>query len=251
MSTALVVYQPGLDGTLFSRVGLLHELQGRLHELEAEHALTVRRIRDFELRFKPAVGDRHEELGRLRSRIARAWDAVARARGGAMQGSDGGPEPNRTVGDPDLNGARANDDSARLLFLALARQIHPDLAEDEEERQRRHDVMSEATLAYRNQRPAAPPVADRALASAVRTDSGHGPDDALAANQPTDCVGSIPDSGGPALARPGACLLGSMHHGARGTGAREWNQPDCRNAQASHRGSGGGIPGSRPCSAGS
>lgn len=151
MSTALVVYQPGLDGTLFSRVGLLRELQSRLHELEAEHALTVRKIRDFELRFKPAVGDRHEELDRLRSRIARAWDAVARARGGAMQGSEGGgPEPNTTVGDPDLNGATASDDSARLLFLALARQIHPDLAEDEDERRRRHDVMSEATLAYRN-----------------------------------------------------------------------------------------------------
>lgn len=155
MSTALVVYQPGLDGTLFNRVGLLRQLQGTLGELEAEYALTVRRVRDFELRFKPAVGDRHEELERLRSRVARAWEAVARARGGAIpDASDGAPnddpESTNAVGDIQADGADTGDDSARLLFLALARQVHPDLAEDEDERRRRHEVMSEATLAYRN-----------------------------------------------------------------------------------------------------
>lgn len=155
MSTALVVYQPGLDGTLFNRVGLLHQLQGRLGELEAEYALTVRRVRDFELRFKPAVGDRHEELERLRSRVARAWEAVARARGGAMPDArdgrpDDDPGPTSTDGAIQADSADTGDDSARQLFLALARQVHPDLAEDADERRRRHEVMSEATLAYRN-----------------------------------------------------------------------------------------------------
>lgn len=155
MSTALVVYQPGLDGTLFNRVGLLRELQGTLGELEAEYALTVRRVRDFELRFKPAVGDRHEELERLRSRVARAWEAVARARGGTIpSATDGSPnndsEPTGTGGGIQTDGQGGSDESARLLFLALARQVHPDLAEDADERRRRHEVMSEATLAYRN-----------------------------------------------------------------------------------------------------
>ena len=155
MSTALVVYQPGLDGTLFNRVGLLRHLQGTLRDLEAEYALTVRRVRDFELRFKPAVGDRHEELEHLRSRVARAWEAVARARGGAMPDASEGspnddPEPTGTSGGVQTGGAGASDESARLLFLALARQVHPDLAEDADERRRRHEVMSEATLAYRN-----------------------------------------------------------------------------------------------------
>ena len=155
MSTALVVYQPGLDGTLFNRVGLLRQLQGTLGELEAEYALTVRRVRDFELRFKPAVGDRHEELERLRSRVARAWEAVARARGGAIpdasdRAPNDDPESASAVRDVEADSADTGDDSARLLFLALARQVHPDLAEDEDERRRRHEVMSEATLAYRN-----------------------------------------------------------------------------------------------------
>ena len=155
MSTALVVYQPGLDGTLFNRVGLLRQLQGTLGELEAEYALTVRRVRDFELRFKPAVGDRHEELERLRSRVARAWEAVARARGGALPGARDGspnddPEATGPAGVFEADGMGASDDAARLLFLALARQVHPDFAEDPDERRRRHEVMSEATLAYRN-----------------------------------------------------------------------------------------------------
>lgn len=155
MTTALVVYQPGLDGTLFNRVGLLRELQGTLGELEAEYALTVHRVRDFELRFKPAVGDRHEELERLRSRVARAWEAVARARGGEMPSArdgspDDDPEPASAAGDLQADGMGTSDDPARLLFLELARQVHPDLAEDADERRRRHEVMSEATLAYRN-----------------------------------------------------------------------------------------------------
>ena len=155
MTTALVVYQPGLDGTLFSRMGLLQELERTLCRLEREYAADVDKMRRFEQRYRPAVGERYDELDRLRARVRGAWQLIERAREGdaVTNGHDAG------------EGDRASDselaewgrdvtpgpgDAARLLFLALARQVHPDLATDEMERVRRHDVMSEATLAYRN-----------------------------------------------------------------------------------------------------
>ena len=151
MTTALVVYQPGLDGTLFSRMGLLRELERSLRRLEREYAADVQRMRRFEQRYRPAVGERYEELDRLRAKVRVAWEFIERAREGdaAINGKGAG------TGDSELadwgrDVTPGPGDVARLLFLSLARQVHPDLATDEMERARRHDVMSEATLAYRN-----------------------------------------------------------------------------------------------------
>ena len=157
MNTALVIYEPGLDGVLFSRMGLLRELERQLRELEAEYTATVQRLRHFERRYKPAVGDRYEELDRLRTRVALAWEAVANARSGearrATSSSNGDvadASASERLAEWSLGVLSAPSNSARLLFLSLARQVHPDLATDEDEHRRRHEVMSEATLAYRN-----------------------------------------------------------------------------------------------------
>lgn len=141
MSTALVLYEPGSDGALFRRRGLLTNLESTLRRLASEYARDVEKVRQFERRYRPAVGARYDELERLRARIDRGWEALGKARDG--QAAEEHPEKG-------VASAPRPGSEARRLFLELARRIHPDLAADEFDRRRRHEVMAEATLAYRD-----------------------------------------------------------------------------------------------------
>ena len=144
MKAALVVYRAVPDGSLFLRRGLLAELERSLRRLEREYERDVDRIRRFEKRFRPAVGERYDELERLREQASRGWEALGRA------SESGDPPDSGEVPESPGQSAPKPGGEARRLFLALARQIHPDLAADESERGRRHEVMAEATLAYRD-----------------------------------------------------------------------------------------------------
>ncbi len=144
MSTALAVYQPSA-AALLRRRGLLLDLRRTLHGLERSYDREVERVRQFERRYRPAVGDRYDELERLREKTGRTWEALGRAREATPSGSACGEHREDAVAAAPPPGA-----DTRQLFLALARQIHPDLAEDADERERRHEVMAEATLAYRD-----------------------------------------------------------------------------------------------------
>lgn len=146
MNGSLISYQPHADGALFRRRGMLAALERRLRDLEREYARDVERIRQFERRYRPAVGARYDELERLRERTNRGWEALGHAR---SHGHGGAEEPDPPPDDIGESAPRPGGE-ARRLFLSLARQIHPDLAEDEAERRRRHEVMAEATLAYRD-----------------------------------------------------------------------------------------------------
>ena len=146
MSTALVRYHPAMNGALFRLRGMLIDLEKTVRGLEREYASDVDKLRQFERRFRPAVGDRYDELERLRERINRGWQALGEAREGRTIRP--GPNPEEDSGET-VSSPRP-EEGARQLFLRLARQIHPDLAADEEERRRRHELMAEATLAYRD-----------------------------------------------------------------------------------------------------
>ena len=147
MSGSLILYEPGADGSLFRRQGMLAELQVTLRRLEREYARDVERLRQFERRYKPAVGARYDELERLRARISRGWEALGKAGDGPAADPS---EAEKSSDDRAAASAPRPGGKARRLFLLLARRIHPDLAADELERQRRHEVMAEATLAYRD-----------------------------------------------------------------------------------------------------
>ena len=146
MSTALVRYHPAMNGALFRLRGMLIDLEKTVRGLEREYASDVDKLRQFERRFRPAVGDRYDELERLRERINRGWQALGEAREGRTIRP--GPNPEEDSGET-VSSPRP-EEGARQLFLRLARQIHPDLTADEEERRRRHELMAEATLAYRD-----------------------------------------------------------------------------------------------------
>ena len=143
----MVLYEPGADGSLFRRRGMLTDLQGTLRRLEREYARDIERVRQFELRYRPAVGARYDELERLRARISQGWEALGKAGDGPV-GDIGGDEE-ESDDRADTSAGRPGG-KARQLFLSLARRIHPDLAADEFDRRRRHEVMAEATLAYRD-----------------------------------------------------------------------------------------------------
>ncbi len=151
MTTAVVRYQHGLGSSLFRRIGLLRDLQRSLRQLERAYRDDVRVLRQFERRFRPAVGVRYEELDRLREKVDRAWTAIARARTAAGKAADGSRATTAQQEEDWASVASAMPGGgARLLFLTLVRRVHPDLAPDEDERRRRHEIMAEATFAYRN-----------------------------------------------------------------------------------------------------
>ena len=146
MSLALVRYRPPRTRQLLGREVLLGRLREELSDLEAVYERDRTEIRDFEKRYRPAVGTRQERLDALRDAIAEAWESIRRARAGEpVERRQEEEEVSREIPQASFNPKV----ELRKLFRELARRVHPDLAADPEERRRRHEFMAEATRAYR------------------------------------------------------------------------------------------------------
>lgn len=143
MSLALVRYEPPPTKVLAGRMLLLAELRESLEQLEADRDKLQHQLREFEKRFRPAVGDRYDQLEELREQIRSAWAEVGRARNGSLKPAD------KSLSDDVPQKAFKPEDELKNLFRALARKIHPDLADDYADRRHRHEFMAEATRAYR------------------------------------------------------------------------------------------------------
>lgn len=144
-SLALVLYQPPPTRELQARLALLGKMQAQANALEAEYEQAREEIRLFEKRWKPAVGARYQELENLKERIVRARKLIRLAEAGTLRG-DGGEDA--SVEAPQQ--VFRPEEELRKLFRDLARRVHPDRAEDSEDRLRRHEFMAEASRAYRN-----------------------------------------------------------------------------------------------------
>jgi hypothetical protein len=125
----------------------LHARAAELGALLEERARAIARARSeldvFRIRYRQEVGLLHEQLDDLQRAIAEAELG----------------EINKRLEDegeaaPSAGGARADtaprltSDAVRRLFRDVAKIIHPDLARDEETRDRRHTLMIEANRAY-------------------------------------------------------------------------------------------------------
>jgi hypothetical protein len=133
---------------------------------EQELALTAFKaeLASFETQYRRALGARYARLDQLTE-----WLEARRARHGGQVAGDGrAPEepaagtdeqiPSgqnwawvREEGDEPVTAAtrgRAVPEAAKRLFRQLARQIHPDLASDPAERERRTNLMVQANDAY-------------------------------------------------------------------------------------------------------
>jgi hypothetical protein len=122
----------------------LVELQAILCERAAEIVKAKSDLAAFRIRYRRDVGQLHEELDELESAIAEAeLGEFSRRLESEVDGQS------TSVSDVRMDSApRLTSDAVRKLFRDVAKTIHPDLARDEDTRDRRHTLMIEANRAY-------------------------------------------------------------------------------------------------------
>ena len=110
----------------------------------AELVALQQELRAFKERYAQVVGSRLAELGEveraLKEAEARLFDLEAEAE--TDEGVNDTAEAQSSTG-------AAGKTALRKLFWSVARLFHPDHAADEKEAKRRHEVMAEASRAYR------------------------------------------------------------------------------------------------------
>ena len=133
----------------------LEHLQAELAEAELGLATLRSGLVNFERRYLQIVGCRYAELDQLEAQIAvatarrnpqdssarqKADAAQARARESAETMGDVGQEPSSPEFEP--------TEELKNLYRQAAKELHPDLTIDEEERARRQQAMAELNRAY-------------------------------------------------------------------------------------------------------
>jgi hypothetical protein len=119
-----------------------------LERLLAERSDTVSRTKAeldaFRITYRQRVGLLHEELDRLELELAEAELGILKERLGDSAATEpASPAASRLDVPP-----RFTTDAIRKLFRDVAKAIHPDLARDQDARDRRHTLMIEANRAY-------------------------------------------------------------------------------------------------------
>ena len=120
------------------------DLERALDDRHNDIARVTAGLEAFRIRYRQAVGLLHEQLDDLEQAIdeielgvmAKRLEAHAAADTAAVPGADSEPMP------------RLTSDAVRKLFRDVAKLIHPDLAPDDDARDRRHSLMIEANKAY-------------------------------------------------------------------------------------------------------
>jgi len=135
--------------------GELETLQSQLAESELELATLRSELVGFERRYLEVVGSRYAELDRLEARIAESFarsrpaDPAARQKAqSAGARADESAEVMGNVGREPSGPAFAPTEELRALYRQAAKELHPDLTSDEEERERRKRAMAELNRAY-------------------------------------------------------------------------------------------------------
>jgi hypothetical protein len=161
-SGALELYVGPIAAELAHRRAELAVLKQVLAEREAELAAYEAALSDFEIQYRRALGQRYAMLDDLADQIEQArLDPSAGVQHGDPQ-ADGEAERDGddAEGDgqnwawawgqrePEQDFRRIVSAEAKRLFRLLARRIHPDLARDRAERERRTNLMVAANHAY-------------------------------------------------------------------------------------------------------
>jgi len=121
------------------------EIETKLGERATEIARVTRELTAFKIDYRQRVGRLHEELDELEAAIAAAELGHISKRL-EEESSGGGESAARAAGAEPT--PRYSSDAVRKLFRDVAKIIHPDLAEDDDARNRRHALMIEANRAY-------------------------------------------------------------------------------------------------------
>jgi len=120
------------------------ELETILEQRHADVDRTRAGLDAFRIQYRQAVGLLHEELDRLELELAEVELGIITGQAGDDARATETPESaTRPEAAP-----RFTSDAVRKLFRDVAKAIHPDLAEDDDARDRRHALMVEANRAY-------------------------------------------------------------------------------------------------------
>lgn len=145
-----VRYDRGVSLVRSHRQDDLDRLRSKAADLDvalSARAADVARVRSmleaFRIRYLQEVGRLHEELDDLQKAISEAELAESEKREREPVDPDAPPRPPRPEPLP-----RFTTDAVRKLFRDVAKAIHPDLAQDDVTRDRRHALMVEANRAY-------------------------------------------------------------------------------------------------------
>jgi hypothetical protein len=133
----------------------LATLETRLAERELDLATLQAELHSFEGVYLHIVGSRLAELDEVEAQIAEAMarrkpknresqERASQARAQAHESAQA-VEAEQEAGKRELF---KPTESLKKLYREVAKRIHPDLATDESERRRRHELMSEANRAY-------------------------------------------------------------------------------------------------------
>ncbi len=123
----------------------LAELDALLVERSTEVARVKSELDAFEIDYRKRVGILHERLDELELEIAAA--ELGEISKHLEEAGAGGPRRSAAAERP-APLPRFTSDAVRKLFRDVAKAVHPDLAHNEDTRDRRHALMVEANRAY-------------------------------------------------------------------------------------------------------
>lgn len=143
------------DRELEKKKAELAALEERLAQRELELATLQGEVHAFEQRYVSIVGVKYAELDEVEAQIAEAQarlnpqDATVQDR--AEQARQQAKESSESVGDIQSTPTRGDfrpSDELKRLYREAAKLVHPDLSEEEADRERRTRVMAEINRAY-------------------------------------------------------------------------------------------------------
>lgn len=133
----------------------LNELESELAQRELDLATLHGELRAFEIRYLRIIGTRYVELDDIEAQIAELQTRLKpkdknsqkhaeKARTKAQESAKAA----EGVQEPFKQDRFTPSESLKRLYREVAKSVHPDLANDEEERFRRQRLMAEANRAY-------------------------------------------------------------------------------------------------------
>lgn len=175
MNTQIIKRQMPEERELEKKRAALASLEETLAERELELATRQAELHEFEQRYLRIVGVRYAELDEITAQIAEArarlfpgnqsaWQEAEQARAQAQESAGAAAD---AVAAQQRKTFKPSDE-LKKLYREIARQLHPDLTTDEQERARRHRLMVEVNRAYE--------AGDEARLQAILRDWQHSPE---------------------------------------------------------------------------
>jgi len=143
---------------LGSKLAELAGLESELAQKELDLSTLQAEVGAFELHYLQLVGAKLAELDAVKALIAEAFarlhpadqQAKREAREARAQAEETKQAHQDAVAQPSKSACFQPSESLKSLYKEAAKKVHPDLANDEKDREERNRVMAEINEAYRN-----------------------------------------------------------------------------------------------------